>query len=95
MTIDELKDYLDQKFQAEREYTDERTRDMETKLLRAFRTWAVRIVSEDKVLKASNLGLARDFRWWRNAWTTWTSRDRRIRDCGKGINPEPQGEAET
>jgi len=32
MTIDELKDYL-----------DERTRDMETNLLSEFRKWAVRI----------------------------------------------------
>ena len=34
---------LKQKFSELREYIDERTRDMETTLLREFRKWAVRI----------------------------------------------------
>ena len=32
---------LDARFQQEREYTDERTRDMETTLLTEFRKWAM------------------------------------------------------
>jgi len=39
MTDDELKDQFDNLTQ----YIDERTRDMETTLLREFRKWAVRI----------------------------------------------------
>jgi hypothetical protein len=36
MDDDELKKFLEQKFTELREYTDERTHDMETKLLKAF-----------------------------------------------------------
>ena len=64
MTIDELKDHLDlkfadidQRFKAEREYIDERTRDMETNLLRAFRAWATRIETHMKVHTALTTGL--------------------------------------
>lgn len=41
-----------------KEYIDERTRDMETKLLMEFRKWAVRIASDNKVMKATMLGLS-------------------------------------
>jgi hypothetical protein len=41
-----------------KDYIDERTRDMETTLLREFRKWAVRIVSDSKVQKAATLGLS-------------------------------------
>jgi hypothetical protein len=41
-----------------KDYIEERTRDMETTLLREFRKWAVRIVSDSKVQKASTLGLS-------------------------------------
>ena len=54
----EEREYFDQKFKEQREYTDERTRDMETTLLREFRKWAVRIVSDSKVQKAATLGLS-------------------------------------
>jgi hypothetical protein len=47
MTIDELKDYLDgrfvdvdRRFTELRDYTDERTRNMETHVLSEFRKWA-------------------------------------------------------
>jgi hypothetical protein len=42
MTIDELKDYI-----------DERTRDMETTLLREFRKWAVRIEGHNRIAKTT------------------------------------------
>lgn len=54
----EEREYLDQKFKEQREYTDERTRDMETNLLREFRKWAIRIVSDNKVQKVATLGLS-------------------------------------
>jgi hypothetical protein len=38
-------------------YIDERSRDIETTLLREFRKWAVRVVSDSKVQKAATLGL--------------------------------------
>jgi hypothetical protein len=46
---DELKEFLEQKFTELREYTDERTHDMETKLLKAFRNWAVRVGMSDRM----------------------------------------------
>lgn len=39
-------------------YIDERSRDIETTLLREFRKWAVRVVSDSKVQKAATLGLS-------------------------------------
>jgi hypothetical protein len=42
MTIDELKDYI-----------DERTRDMETTLLREFRKWAVRIEAHNRLARTT------------------------------------------
>ena len=45
MTDDELKAL----FEKQREYIDERTRDMETHLLSEFRKWAVRIEGAQRV----------------------------------------------
>ena len=50
---DELKEFLEQKFTELREYTDERTHDMETKLLKAFRNWAVRVEAKMSVPRAT------------------------------------------
>jgi hypothetical protein len=55
MTIDELKDYIDVKFQEQRQYTDERTRDMETHLLKEFRKWAIPIEGGRRIQTATNL----------------------------------------
>ncbi|KAA6463364.1 hypothetical protein DYQ86_08675 [Acidobacteria bacterium AB60] len=39
----QLTEHIETRFQQEREYTDERTRDMETTLLTDFRKWGQRI----------------------------------------------------
>ena len=41
--VDTRFQHVDKRFQQEREYTDERTRDMEATLLTEFRKWALRI----------------------------------------------------
>lgn len=41
--IMQLHDYIDARFNQMREYTDERTRDMETHLLKGFQKWATSI----------------------------------------------------
>jgi hypothetical protein len=48
MTIDELKEYVDRQFKELKDYTDERSRNIETTLLREFRKWAVRIDEIDE-----------------------------------------------
>jgi hypothetical protein len=55
---DELKEFLEQKFTELREYTDERTHDMETKLLKAFRNWAVRVEAKMSVQRATTDGMS-------------------------------------
>lgn len=52
-----MPDDLDQKFKEQREYIDERIRDMETHLLREFRKWAIRIEAHTKVQRAATNGL--------------------------------------